>query len=257
MQYAWNTVGMKLCARRILSFLRRYALEATAHQFERQTAVVFSPSHLEFLVMSGRWSDVMAYVYRFLTPLDGTPPSSESSTFFMRLHVYSVLGGIYAAAGDERHAKGVRTMYPLLDAAAALANPATASLHALFHRALQRPPRDFASRMRFLAAAAKTLKRLALECPELKGKLELPRSHAPETWQISLAGVRPAPRPYIKKKKKVNNKQKARDIASLIVGKRDSGTTSRCSRSGVGRRAAKKLKEIMQCNASRWEKQRK
>ncbi|WVZ64679.1 hypothetical protein U9M48_014169 [Paspalum notatum var. saurae] len=141
MLYAWNTVGMKLCARRVLSFLRRYALEATAHEFERQTAAVFSPYHLDFLVMSGRWSDVNAYVYDFFTPLDGTPRSSEASAFLMCLHVYTVLGGIDAAAGDERHAKGVRTMYPLLDAAAAQSKPAVASLHAMFHRELQRPPR--------------------------------------------------------------------------------------------------------------------
>ncbi|PUZ76494.1 hypothetical protein GQ55_1G295600 [Panicum hallii var. hallii] len=60
------------------------------------------------------------------------------------------------------------------------------------------------------------LKDLALECPELKGKLHLPNT-APKSWQINLSGVpRPVLRPYTKKV----NKQKARDLACLIEEKR-------------------------------------
>ncbi|PUZ76497.1 hypothetical protein GQ55_1G295600 [Panicum hallii var. hallii] len=210
--FAWNTVGQRLCARRILCFLRAHCLQGAAHQLEKDTAVFFNVSHLGHLARSARWDELTSYVGRFM-PFHSGPPSPQASRFLRCLHVYTVLGRI--AAGGK-HAEGVRTMFPLLDAAAAAANPRTAALHAFFHRVLQSPPRDFADLMRIWAVAAERLKDLALECPELKGKLHLPNT-APKSWQINLSGVpRPVLRPYTKKV----NKQKARDLACLIEEKR-------------------------------------
>ncbi|CAN6352625.1 unnamed protein product [Urochloa humidicola] len=242
--FAWNTAGKRLCARRILCFLRRHYLQGAAHQLERETAVFFDVGHLQHLARSARWEELTSYVTRFM-PWYPDPPSPQALAFFRCLHIYTVLGRI--AAGGK-HAESVRTMFPLLDAAASKANPRTAALHAFFHHVQQRPPRAFTDWMRTWALAADRLKDLALQCPELKGKLHLPQT-APKSWQINLSGVRPLLRPYAKIKKA--NKRKARDLACLIEEKRSG--CSCCCRS-IGRRggmgAVKKL-EKMQASGRR------
>ncbi|CAN6228865.1 unnamed protein product, partial [Urochloa humidicola] len=76
--------------------------------------------------------------------------------------------------------------------------------------------RDYQSWVQFWQLAAKRLEDLALQCPELKGKLRPPKHYTPKRWQINLTGVRPILRPY---KKEV--KQKACNVASFFDEKRE------------------------------------
>jgi hypothetical protein len=105
---------------------------------ERETAVFFDVGHLEHLARSGCWGELTSYVARFM-PFYPDPPSPQALTFHRCLHIYSVLGRI--AAGGK-HAECALAMFPLLDAAAAQANPRKAATHAFFHNVQQRPPRS-------------------------------------------------------------------------------------------------------------------
>ncbi|CAO2035779.1 unnamed protein product, partial [Urochloa humidicola] len=114
------------------------------------------------------------------------PQSTQATTFLHRIHIYRVLAKI-AAGGTQ--AEGVDKMYPLLDDAAAKANPDVASLHAFFHDVRRRGPRDYQSWVQFWQLAAKRLEDLALQCPELKGKLRPPKHYTLKRWQINLTGL--------------------------------------------------------------------
>ncbi|RLN34005.1 hypothetical protein C2845_PM03G05230 [Panicum miliaceum] len=200
----------KLCARRILCFLKRRHLDDAAHQLERETAVFFDMSHLRWLATTARWDDLTAYVDPFLP----SPTSFEATAFLHCIHIYSVLGMI--AAGGK-HADGIDRLHPLLDAAAAKADPHAANLHTFFHKVREHPPRDVRSWMKIWEAAAERLKDLALKCPELKGKLHLQvPKYAPKRWQINLSGVRSVPRAY----KEKGNKPKSCDISCFYEQKR-------------------------------------
>ncbi|TVU00394.1 hypothetical protein EJB05_54161, partial [Eragrostis curvula] len=162
-------------------------------RLERETAVFFDMSHLRYLATTARWDELTSYVHRFL-------PSSTSlpaTLFLQRLHIYQVLGTI---ADIDR-------LYPLLDDTAAKDRPHVATLRIFFHDVRKRPPRDVASRMQVWKTAAEKLEKLALKCPDLKGKLHLPHSphYAPKRWQINLSGVRPTRKAY----KEKGNKPKA------------------------------------------------
>ncbi|KAL6634714.1 hypothetical protein ACP70R_027385 [Stipagrostis hirtigluma subsp. patula] len=203
----------RLCARRILCFLKRHLLEGAAHQLERETTVFFDLCHLQFLAGSARFDELTSYVSRFMDSHrtePAPPPSRQAALFLEVLHVYRVLGMI--AAGGK-HAEGVDLLFPLLDEAAAKADPRTAAMRTFFHKMRQHPPRDFSGWIPIWNSAAERLKNLALKCPELKGKLHLPYT-APKRWQINLSGVRPVPRPYKKVKK-----QNACDIACFFKAK--------------------------------------
>ncbi|TVU01797.1 hypothetical protein EJB05_52734 [Eragrostis curvula] len=208
----------RLCARRILCFLKRHGLERAAHQLEKETTVFFDVNHLTFLATCARWDELASYVDLFVRSNDPEPPSREALKFSYFLHIFRVLAMI--AAGHSQ-AEAVGKLYPVLDEAEAKANPRKAALPAFFHKVRQNPPRGPSTWMAIWAGAAKRLKDLALKCPELKGKLHLPH-YAPKRWQINLSGVRPVLRPLTKKVKK----QKARDIACFIKEKRQEITRS-------------------------------
>ncbi|CAL5068901.1 unnamed protein product [Urochloa decumbens] len=210
-QYASFT--KRLCARRILCFLKRHYLEGAAHQLERETTVFFDLFHLRFLATSARWDELTSYVAWFFPSDDPDQRSTQATNFLHRIHIYRVLSKI--AAGGT-HAEGVGKMYPLLDDAAAKANPDIASLRAFYHDVLRRGPRDYQSWVQFWQLAAKRLEDLALQCPELEGKLRLPQHYTPKRWHINLSGVRPSLRPY-----KKEAKQKACDVASFFDEKRE------------------------------------
>ncbi|RLM74651.1 hypothetical protein C2845_PM15G14480 [Panicum miliaceum] len=234
----------RLCARRILCFLKRHYLEGAAHQLERETTVFFDMSHLRFLAASARWDELASYVAWFFPSDDRDPPSIQATTFLHCIHFYRMLAMIPAGGS---HAEVVDKLYPLLDDAAAKANPPTASLRAFLHDFRRRQPRDYTTWVQIWQLAAKRLEGLALQCPELEGKLHLPH-YTPKRWQINLSGLvlnslissvhlncfvksnnnnhvfhiytllnslRPILRPY---KKEV--KQKACDVASFFHGKR-------------------------------------
>ncbi|TVU36071.1 hypothetical protein EJB05_17984, partial [Eragrostis curvula] len=220
----------RLCARRILSFLKGHLLEGAAHEyvalyfslsllsfnswdgpflphgFERETAVFFDLSHLQYLARRARWEELTSYVTYFIPYPE--LPSREASTFLGCIHIYRVLSWI--AAGTQK-AQDIDTLFPLLDESAAKSNPTAAALHIFYHEVRRRPPRDFVAWLKIWEAAAERLKDLALKCPEFKEKLHSPKC-APRRWQINLSGVRPVQRPY---KRKVN-KQKACDIACFF-----------------------------------------
>ncbi|TVU30065.1 hypothetical protein EJB05_21671 [Eragrostis curvula] len=201
----------KLCARRILCFLKRRHLHGAAHQLERETAVFFDMSHLRYLATTARWDELSSYIQRFLP----SPTSLPATLFLHRLHSYQVLGTI--ADGGKR-INDIDRLYPLLDDTAAKDRPHVAALRIFFHDVRKRPPRDVASWMQVWKTAAEKLEKLALKCPELKGKLHLPHSphYAPKRWQINLSGVRPTRKAY----KEKGNKPKACDIRCFYEQKR-------------------------------------
>ncbi|KAL6649249.1 hypothetical protein ACP70R_013473 [Stipagrostis hirtigluma subsp. patula] len=214
----------RLCARRILCFLKRHHLEFAAHQLERETTVYFDLSHLKFLATSARWDELTSYVAWFL-PSD--PESSpQANNFWHCLHIYRVLAMIAAGGKQAQH---VDTLFPLLDAAAAKADPQTAELRTFIHEVRRRPPRDYGSWAQIWEAAGERLKKLALKCPELKGKLHLPH-YAPKHWQINLCGVQPMLRTY---RKRVNQRkacvrffvQKSQEINASLSGFSSNGTS--------------------------------
>ncbi|KAL6645205.1 hypothetical protein ACP70R_016813 [Stipagrostis hirtigluma subsp. patula] len=179
----YSFFAKRLCARRILCFLKRHHLEFAAHQLDRETTVYFDLSHLKFLATSARWDELTSYVAWFL-PSD--PESSpQANNFWHCLHIYRVLAMIAAGGKQAQH---VDTLFPLLDAAATKADPQTAELRTFFHEVRRRPPRDYGSWAQIWEAAGERLKKLAVKCPELKGKLHLPH-YAPKHWQINLCGA--------------------------------------------------------------------
>ncbi|TVT97660.1 hypothetical protein EJB05_57081 [Eragrostis curvula] len=111
----------KLCARRILCFLKRRQLHGAAHQLERETAVFFDMS-----ATTARWDELTSYVQRFL-------PSPTAST--------CIKFSAFIAAGGNR-VSDIDRLYPLLEDAAAKDNPHDAALHTFFHDVRKRPPRQ-------------------------------------------------------------------------------------------------------------------
>ncbi|TVU27494.1 hypothetical protein EJB05_30108, partial [Eragrostis curvula] len=215
----------KLCARRILCFLKRRHLHGAAHQLERETAVFFDMSHLRYLATTARWDELTSYVHRFLP----SPTSLLATLFLHRLHIYQVLGTI--ADGGNR-VNDIDRLYPLLDDTAAKDRPHVAALRIFFHDVRKRPPGDVASWMQVWKTAAEKLEKLALKCPELKGKLHLPHSphYAPKRWQINLSGWVPCPyvlsHQLLTRRKATNPK---RVISGVSMNKRSSQCMVICS----------------------------
>ena len=183
---SWDTsvgFGKRMCARRILSYLKRYHLEGAAHELERETAVFFDVSHVQDLARNSRWDDLISYVAFFFEPSpDGHLRSLEACTFLCCLDLCRALGKV---AKPGSHPKG---LFSLIRSGDPKYSRSADLCELLFQQDLtpQRPPTTW---VQVWEEAAERLKDLALECPELKGKLHPPRNrHAPNHCQINLAG---------------------------------------------------------------------
>ncbi|TVU36067.1 hypothetical protein EJB05_17980 [Eragrostis curvula] len=162
----------RLCARRILCFLKRHYLEGAAHELERETAVFFDLSHLQYLAKRARWEELTSYVTYFMPDLELR--SSEACTFLRCIHIYLVLSWI---AADSKKAQGIDTLFPLLDESAAKASPTAAAVHMFFHEVRRRQPRDFAAWLKIWEAAAERLKDLALSALSSKESCTCQNAH--------------------------------------------------------------------------------
>ncbi|KAK3135956.1 hypothetical protein QOZ80_5BG0425780 [Eleusine coracana subsp. coracana] len=81
--------GLRL--RRLISFLRRHRLHATAHALERQTGVFFDARHLRRMLLDGRCAAASSYALRFVTVGDWSPEAAELNFRILILRVVADL----------------------------------------------------------------------------------------------------------------------------------------------------------------------
>ncbi|KAL6603210.1 hypothetical protein ACP70R_043571 [Stipagrostis hirtigluma subsp. patula] len=92
--------GLRL--RRLISFLRRNRLYATAHALERQTGVFFDVAHLRRMLLADRCAAASSYALSFVTVGDCSP---EADVLNARILILSVLADF--AAGQAHAVDGL------------------------------------------------------------------------------------------------------------------------------------------------------
>uniref|UniRef100_A0A0D9XWH2 Uncharacterized protein n=1 Tax=Leersia perrieri TaxID=77586 RepID=A0A0D9XWH2_9ORYZ len=178
----------RLCTRRrVLSFLK------TKLQLDGDSS--FNPEHMEFLIRTTQWKALNAYLLRF------NLISPEAASLNRFIAVYRNLDMI---GRGGRCADAIIDAFPLLDEAAAAANPIKAMQNLFLDKFRRFTPKDPNLWHQLWESAARKLTEMALRCPEL----------APKT---NLFGMRTVPRLY---KRKRAAKSQVQDMASFFEQKR-------------------------------------
>ncbi|KAK3135958.1 hypothetical protein QOZ80_5BG0425840 [Eleusine coracana subsp. coracana] len=163
--------------RRLISFLRRNRLHATAHALERESGVFFDAAHLRRLILNDRLAAASSYSLRFVTVGDCSREAEALNIRILILRVIADLAAGRAHSGDwlfqriYANLDGYRECQTIRKLLLSMRSDKTKS--SILYRRLK--PKAVEIIMDFVA-----------KCPELQAKARLPRSTFDPTYTPSL-----------------------------------------------------------------------
>ncbi|KAK3159769.1 hypothetical protein QOZ80_1BG0050870 [Eleusine coracana subsp. coracana] len=161
--------------RRLLSFLRRHGLYDTAHSLETRTGVFFDAPHLRRMLLAGRWAAASTYVLGFVKVGDC---SREADTLLFRIRLLRVMADLAAGRAPALFQR----LYDSLDG-----QPDCHHLQRILQSMRSDRSRAFRLYHRLKPMAVQVVLNLIANCPELKGKTQLPHCTLDRSAIMSLA----------------------------------------------------------------------
>ncbi|KAL6634216.1 hypothetical protein ACP70R_026887 [Stipagrostis hirtigluma subsp. patula] len=177
-----SLMAWRLRLRRMLCFLKHHGLNDSALELERETAVFFDADYMEHLMSVGSWAKADDYLQRFL------PAPSHTSPQSMRLVLHLLSAWTLAAVAAV--APTPQSSPPPSTKNTCSRDPTSATSA---RSSTKCTPTNAGASMLWKKVAPSAVD-MALdmidECPELKGKLHLPRDR-PMPWEVTpLIGAR-------------------------------------------------------------------
>uniref|UniRef100_A0A0A9CZV1 Uncharacterized protein n=1 Tax=Arundo donax TaxID=35708 RepID=A0A0A9CZV1_ARUDO len=169
----------ELRLRRLIFFLRRNRLYATAHALERQTGVFFDAAHLRRLLLHDRCAAASSYALRFVTVGDCSP---EADALNVRILILRVISDF--AAGRSR-ARAVDPLFQRLHAALD-AYPNCAGLRKVLLSMRSDDTKAFRLYRHIKPKAVEVIMDMVAKCPELQAKARLPHCTFDPAYIMSL-----------------------------------------------------------------------
>ncbi|TVU00412.1 hypothetical protein EJB05_54180 [Eragrostis curvula] len=167
--------GLRL--RRLISFLRRNGLSATAHTLERQTGVFFDAAHLRRLLLEDRCAAASSYALRFVTVGDCSPEAEALNVRILVLRVIADFAAGQAHAVDALFQRLYANLHFYKDSEAIgkllLSMRSDRTKASILHRRLK-------------PKAVDVIMDLVAKCPELQAKARLPRCTFDPAYIMSL-----------------------------------------------------------------------